>query len=55
MLSERKHFFIGNEGMFSFSVWSRNADSYLIQIFESIGDVSFKNCFVHQNNSIEAV
>ena len=30
ILSEQKHFFVGNEGLFSFDIWARTADPHLI-------------------------
>lgn len=35
ILSERKHFFVGNDGLFSFGIWVRNADPHLIYSCDS--------------------
>ena len=35
-LSEQKHFFVGNEGRFSFGIWVRTADPHLIYDSESM-------------------
>lgn len=35
VLSEQKHCFIGNDGMFSFGIWIRNADPHLVYSCET--------------------